>query len=163
MKIVNKHLTAVFHTSKDLRERINLEDNLFLDRYAQSVTENGDTINANSSLETGYGVWRLIEEDFVHILSVTKTKNLQRSNASVTTNFFLNVENGCGTIDKLTNSIELTELLEIVNVEPCVSAISLVTLLKIDGNYPVPVNFEEQEKLLSDVSEQIIVDFQARN
>ena len=55
------------------------------------------------------------------------------------------------------------ELLEIVNIEPCVSAMSLVTLLEIDGNYPVPVTFEEQEKLLMDVSEQIVIDFQAMN
>ena len=55
------------------------------------------------------------------------------------------------------------ELLEIVNIEPCVSAMSLVTLLEIDGNYPVPVTFEEQEQLLIDVSEQIVIDFQAKN
>ena len=52
------------------------------------------------------------------------------------------------------------ELLEIVNVEPCVSAISLVTLLQINGQYPVPVNLDVQEKLLSDISEQIVIDFQ---
>ena len=63
----------------------------------------------------------------------------------------------------LTESIELVELLKIVIVEPCVSAISLVTLLEIDGNHPVPVNFDEQEQLLSEVSEQIVIDFQARN
>ena len=55
------------------------------------------------------------------------------------------------------------ELLEIVNVEPCVSAMSLVTLLKIDGIYPVPVTFEEQENLLLAISDQIIIDFQAGN
>ena len=41
---------------KDLREKIDLEDNLFLDRYAQSVTENGETINADNSTIPGYGV-----------------------------------------------------------------------------------------------------------
>ena len=40
---------------------------------------------------------------------------------------------------------------------------SLVTLLEIDGNYPVPVTFEEQEELLSVVSEQIVIDFQAKD
>ena len=40
---------------------------------------------------------------------------------------------------------------------------SLVTLLEIDGNYPVPVTFEEQEELLSEVSEQIVIDFQAKD
>ena len=63
----------------------------------------------------------------------------------------------------MTDSIELMELLEIVNLEPCVSAMSLVTLLEIDGNYPVPVTFEEQEQLLLNVTEQVVIDFQARN
>ena len=89
--------------------------------------------------------------------------NIRHGNASVTTNLFTNIKNGCGTIANLTESIELAQLLKIVNVEPCVSAISLVTLLEIDGNHPVPVNFEEQEQLLSEVSEQIVIDFQVRN
>ena len=63
----------------------------------------------------------------------------------------------------MTESIELSELLEIVNVEPCVSAMSLVTLLQINGQYPVPVNLAAQEQLLADISDQIVVDFQARN
>ena len=63
----------------------------------------------------------------------------------------------------MTDSIELKELLEIVNLDPCVSAISLITLLEINGNHPVPVTFEEQEKLLLGISEQVIIDFQARN
>ena len=63
----------------------------------------------------------------------------------------------------MTESIELTELLELVNIEPCVSAVSLATLLEIEGNHPVPVNFEEQEELLSEVSEQIVIDFQVWN
>ena len=63
----------------------------------------------------------------------------------------------------MTESIELAELLKIVNVEPCVSAMSLVTLLEIDGNNPVPVTFEEQEKLLLAISDQIVIDFQAGN
>ena len=148
---------------KDLREKIDLEDNLFLDRYAQSITENGETINADNSTIPGYGVWRLTEDDFVHILSVSKQRNSSSDNSSITTNLFSNIENGCGSLDDLTNSIELMELLEIVNIEPCVSAMSLVTLLEIDGNYPVPVTFEEQEQLLIDVSEQIVIDFQAKN
>ena len=60
----------------------------------------------------------------------------------------------------MTDSIELVELLKIVNVEPCVSAMSLVTLLQINGKYPVQVNLDAQEKLLSDISDQILIDFQ---
>ena len=149
---------------KDLREKIDLKDNLFLDRYAQSVTENGETINVNDTVVPGYGVWRLTEDDFVRILSVSKVRSFDSSSTkSITTNLFSNIENGCGLFENFTDSIELMELLEIVNGEPCVSAISLVTLLEIDGNHPVPVTFEEQEKLLLAVSDQIVIDFQARN
>ena len=128
------------------------------------MTENGEQINANdSSSPLGYGVWRLTEEDFVHILSFSKEKIFKYDVPSVTTNLFANIENGCGQISNLTESIELAELLELVNVEPCVSAVSLATLLEIEGNHPVPVTFEEQEELLSEVSEQIVIDFQVWN
>ena len=80
--------------------------------------------------------------------------------SSITTNLFSNIEYGCGQIENLTDSIQLAQLLEIIDIEPCASAMSLVTLLEIDGNYPVPVTFEEQEELLSEVSEQIVIDFQ---
>ena len=36
-----------------------VEDNLFLSRYAQSVTLNGEIINANNSDSVGYGTWRM--------------------------------------------------------------------------------------------------------
>ena len=128
------------------------------------MTENGEQINANDSSSTlGYGVWRLTEEDFVNILSFSKEKKFKYDIPSVTTNLFANIENGCGQISNLTESIELAELLELVNNEPCVSAVSLATLLEIEGNHPVPVNFEEQEELLSEVSEQIVIDFQVWN
>ena len=65
-------MSASLFLFKDLREKIDLKDNLFLDRYAQSVTENGVTINANDSVVHGYGVWRLTEDDFVRILSVSQ-------------------------------------------------------------------------------------------
>ena len=156
--------TLVIDIAKNLREKIDLEDNLFLDRYAQSVTENGEVINTNDSAVPGYGVWRLTEDDFAHILSISSSnfeKNFKRDNTSITTNLFSNIEHGCGKITNLIDTIDLIQLLEIVNAEPCVSAMSLVTLLEIDGNYPVPVTFEEQEQLLTEVSEQIVIDFQA--
>ena len=151
-------LTLVIDVAKDLREKIDLKDNLFLDRYAQSVTENGETINAVDSVAAGYGVWRLTEDDFVRILSFSREQNSRSS--TITNNLFSNIKNGCGSIENLTDSIELTELLDIVNAEPCVSAMSLVTLLQINGKYPVTVNLDAQEKLLSDISDQIVIDFQ---
>ena len=51
-----------------LRENLNLDDNLFLNRYAQAVTDNGMSINLNSSEVIGFGVWRLTEDDFLQIL-----------------------------------------------------------------------------------------------
>ena len=109
--ILNLNLLIFIQSSKDLREKINLKDNLFLDRYAQSVTENGEQINTNDSSIIGYGVWRLTEEDFVHILSVSRDNKFKYDVPSVTTNLFANVENGCGQISNLTESIELAELL----------------------------------------------------
>ena len=58
----------------DLRERLNLEDNLFLNRYAQSVTDNGEKINANETDEIGYGIWRLTETQFEKILPVENSE-----------------------------------------------------------------------------------------
>ena len=153
-----------FLLSKDLRENIDLEDNLFLDRYAQSVTENGEVINADDAVVPGYGVWRLTEDDFVGILAASgRTAAKLAAFKSISSNLFSNIEHGCGPIANLTESIELGELLEIVNVEPCVSAMSLVTLLQINGQYPVPVSLAAQEQLLEDISDQIVVDFQARS
>ena len=109
-------------------------------------------------------MWRLTENDFSSILTVSRRNIIKNPNPkTISSNLFLNVENGCGPIANLTESIELSELLEIVNVEPCVSAMSLVTLLEINGQYPVPVNLAAQEQLLADISDQIVVDFQARN
>ena len=61
-------LEIVTETAKKLRERLNVQDNLFLDRYAQSVTDNGEIVNVNSTGEVGYGIWRLTENDFYQIL-----------------------------------------------------------------------------------------------
>ena len=108
-------------------------------------------------------MWRLTEDDFAGILAVSRRKTSKNIDSkSISSNLFSNIEHGCGPIANSTESIELGELLKIVNVEPCVSAMSLVTLLQINGQYPVPVSLDAQEQLLSDVSDQIVVDFQAR-
>ena len=98
------------------------------------------------------------------ILAASSRKSPKNAvSKSITSNLFSNIEHGCGPIANLTESIELSELLEIVNIDPCVSAMSLVTLLQLNGQYPVPLNLAAQEQLLSDVSDQIVIDFQARS
>ena len=57
-------LRVVTETAKNLRERLDLEDNLFLDRYAHSVTNHGEIINNLTTEEIGYGIWRLTEVEF---------------------------------------------------------------------------------------------------
>ena len=91
--------------------------------------------------------------------SRANNENIETNN-NISSNFFSNIVNGCGYISNITASISLEDLLEIVAVEPCVSAISLVTLLEIDDKFPLPVNFDDQEELLSEVSEQIVISFQ---
>ena len=66
---------VIFHPRKDLRKTIDLKDNLFLDRYAQSVTLNGEEINSENATEEGYGVWRLTRADFEKILNGRRTKS----------------------------------------------------------------------------------------
>ena len=73
----------------------------------------------------------------------------------INTDFFDNVQNGCGTIDGFNKLSSLDEILALVSVEPCVSAMALITLLFIQGNYPVPIEFREQENILNQISNQI--------
>ena len=141
-------------TSKDLRKNIELKDNLFLDRYAQSVTLNGETINADGAAAEGYGAWRLTRADYDRILSGKRQRN---SKTSINTDFFNNVQNGCGHIDGFDRSSSIDEILEIVNLEPCVSAMALVTFLFIQGLYPVPIEFNTQESILNQISDQVIM------
>ena len=141
-------------TSQDLRINIELKDNLFLDRYAQSVTLNGKTINADGASAEGYGVWRLTRADYDRILS---GKRQRKTKTGINTDFFNNVQNGCGQIDGFGRSSSIDEILEIVNVEPCVSAMALVTVLFIQGLYPVPIEFNAQESILNQISDQVIM------
>ena len=68
-------LNVVTETARSLRERLDLEDNLFLDRYAHSVTDHGKIVNVNATGEIGYGIWRLTEVEFDQIFSNKKTAN----------------------------------------------------------------------------------------
>ena len=68
-------LRVVTETARNLRERLDLEDNLFLDRYAHSVTNHGEIINKNATVEIGYGIWRLTEVEFDTIFLNKTVKN----------------------------------------------------------------------------------------
>ena len=144
-------------TSQDLRKNIDLKDNLFLDRYAQSVTLNGEIINADGVLVEGFGVWRLTRADYERILSGKRQKNPK---AAINTDFFNNVQNGCGQVDGFDRSKSLDEILAVVKVEPCVSAMALVTLLLIQGLYPVPIEFDAQENILHRLTDQIVMSWE---
>ena len=127
---------------------------MFLDRYAQSVTLNGEIINAHDSSVEGYGVWRLTKADYGRIIS---GKRQRYSNYAINTDFFSNVENGCGTISGFDQSTPVDEILSVVNAEPCVSAMGLITLLFIEGFYPMPIEFDVQENILHQISGQIVM------
>ena len=47
-----------------------------------------------------------------------------------------------------------------IEFEPCMSAMALVTLLYIDGNYPVPIEFDAQESILYEISDQIVMEWE---
>ena len=68
-------LNVVTETARSLRKRLDLEDNLFLDRYAHSVTDHGEIVNVNATVEIGYGIWRLTEVEFDQIFPKNKTAN----------------------------------------------------------------------------------------
>ena len=46
-----------------------VEHNLFLNRYPKSVTDNGNTINADNTTTVGYGIWRVTEAQFELMLT----------------------------------------------------------------------------------------------
>jgi len=48
---------------------VDFDDKEFLKRYAQSVTEYGNTVNVGNGTE-GHGIWRLVENDAKRILAV---------------------------------------------------------------------------------------------
>ena len=92
--------------SQNLRKNIFLQDNLFLDRYAQSVTLNGEIIDADGASVPGYGIWRLTRADYEKVLDgkrrrFTKTEK----NSQINSDFFQNVLLGCGKINGFDESI----------------------------------------------------------
>ena len=132
-----------------------MKDNLFLDRYAQSVTLNGQEINSENSAEEGFGVWRLTRADFEKVLNGKRMKS-----SSINSDYYNNVQLGCGDIDGFNQSTPIEEILAMIEFEPCMSAMALVTLLNIDGNYPVPIEFDAQESILYEISDQIVMEWE---
>ena len=59
-------VTLVYEVAQKLREE-GIEDNLFLNRYAASVTDFGRQVNANGT--DGFGIWRLTEADLSNIIA----------------------------------------------------------------------------------------------
>ena len=141
--------------TQDLRWNILLTDNLFLDRYAQSVTLNGKKINFDGAAEIGYGIWRLTRADYEKILAGKRSKAFARvQNSQINSDFFYNVDIGCGKIDGFNDSATLDEILALVDSEPCISAMALITLLFINGDFPVPIEFDAQENILYQITDQ---------
>ena len=68
-------------------------DNLFLSRYPQVVTSNGEVINSENVSSTGYGAWRLTRYQFEEIISASTlvTKSISNnliSNVNVSLKFY---------------------------------------------------------------------------
>ena len=129
-------------TCTHLRQTLNMTDNLFCDRYAQSVTLNGEVINSSDAAEEGYGVWRLTEKDLKRILGYY---------------YFQMVKIACGTIPGFSPSISLNETLKLVNEQPCLSAVAWVAHLKIEDLLPIPIVFAQQETILKDTTSHIMM------
>ena len=67
-----KECTSGLDMVDDLTEKAlsaEVDDNLFLSRYAQAVTLNGEVINDK---DVGYGAWRLTEAQFERVLRGSK-------------------------------------------------------------------------------------------
>ena len=131
-------------TCTHLRQSLNITDNLFCDRYAQSVTLNGEIINSPDAAEKGYGVWRLTERNIKRILGYY---------------YFQLVKVSCGEIPDFSPSNTLDEFLDLVNNQPCLSAVAWISYLKIENLLPVPIVFPEQESILKDTSDQIVMNW----
>ena len=129
-------------TCTHLRHTLNITDNLFCDRYAQSVTLNGEVINSSDASEEGYGVWRLTEQDFKRILGYY---------------YFQMVKIACGTVPGFSPSNTLNETLNLINEQPCLSAVAWVSYLKIEDLLPIPIEFDEQEAILKGATNHIMM------
>ena len=132
----------VKNTCTNLRQSLNITDNLFCDRYAQSVTLNGEVINSPDVAEKGYGVWRLTENNIKRILGYY---------------YFQLVKVACEEVQGFSPFNTLDEFLDLINHQPCLSAVAWVAFLKIEDLLPIPIVFAEQERILKSTSDQIMM------
>ena len=132
----------VKNTCTNLRQSLNLTDNLFCDRYAQSVTLNGEVINSPDAVEKGYGVWRLPENNIKRILGYY---------------YFQLAKVACDEVQGFSPSNTLDEFLDLINHQPCLSAVAWVAYLKIEDLLPIPIVFAEQERILKGTTNQIMM------
>merc|ERR1712131_15537 len=65
----------------------------------------------------------------------------------------------CDDVEDLNPSNTLNETLHLVNEEPCLSAVAWVAVLKIEDLFPIPIVFEEQERILKKTSTQVVMDW----
>merc|ERR1711935_158865 len=129
-----------------------IEDNLFLSRYAQAVTLNGEQINPDDSNSIGYGTWRLTGDQLNEILP----SSFKRS-GSITDNLTSNVNLVCKmALEKIT----VEEAQELANTNPCFSLVALTTLLFVRNHYPLPLDFDQQETILNSITDQIQMKWQ---
>jgi len=133
-----------------------VEDNLFLNRYAQSVTLNGEKIKQTDET-TGYGCWRLRSDQFDEIVSkvptVLERKRKRRAVNAITSNILSNLEFACPSINITDFNAEIA--IELANTNTCFSSISLITYVYILGYYPLPISSDEQEQILNEISDVI--------
>ena len=57
------------------------------------------------------------------------------------------------------NSSAIDDIRSRLNSNPCLSAVALTTLLKIDGLYPVSQNFKVQHSLIDSLTTHVLVEF----
>ena len=87
-----------------------IEDNLFLSRYAQAVTLNGEQINPDNSSSKGYGTWRLTSDQLNEVLPSSELSSA-RSVVSITNNLISNVN-----VSLVTENILFTSVLVCVQI-----------------------------------------------
>ena len=76
-----------------------VEDYLFLRRYAQAVTNNGENVNTEDVENVGYGAWRLTSNDFDEILR-SESRDLRANTISLSLVFNFNVSINFNSVSK---------------------------------------------------------------
>jgi len=142
----------VKETAQNLRN-YGIQDNLFLDRYAESVTRNGREIPANMT-----GIWAVKNEDINQLLEMSSVSSRKRRAASkpLTSDVIVNIQDFCAEMKP--EDMEWSDFIfNQSETNPCVSAIVFLTLIRVKNKYPVPATSKEQEQLLNTVTDVFAV------